>query len=44
MIQFEWFMYGVAFGYFLNPLITIIKAVVREAKTAKSEWRKDGRD
>jgi len=44
VIQFEWFIYGAAFGYFLNPLIMVVKAIIREAKIAKSEWRKDGRN
>lgn len=44
MIELEWFIYGLAIGYFLNPLMTLIKAIIREAKVAKQEWRKDGRN
>jgi EamA domain-containing membrane protein RarD len=42
MIEIEWFAYGAVFGYFLNPLIMVVKAIIREAKITKSEWRKDG--
>lgn len=44
MTELEWFVYGVILGYFMTPLIKLIKAIIREAKIAKQEWRKDGRD
>jgi hypothetical protein len=44
MTEIIWFIYGVIFGYFMDPLIKLIKAIIREAKIAKQEWRKDGRD
>lgn len=38
----EYFLYGVAAGYFLNPLWALIKKIVHEAKVAKNEWRNPG--
>ena len=44
MNEIVWFIYGIILGYFMNPLITLIKAIIREAKIAKQEWRNNGRD
>jgi len=37
-LALEYFLYGVAAGYFLNPLWALIKKIVSEAKKAKEEW------
>lgn len=38
--DFSLFLYGVAIGYFLHPIVNIIKKIIHEARTAKAEWRK----
>lgn len=43
MTEITWFVYGAFCGYIFHPLLIAIKAIIREAKIAKQEWRKDGR-
>jgi hypothetical protein len=40
MIEFEWFVYGFATGWFAVPICHIGKRIVEEARIAQRNWNK----
>jgi hypothetical protein len=37
--KLDWFAFGLALGWFANPIWRLLTRILKEAKIAKQEWR-----